>query len=64
MVWHELRTDSFVGYPNSDRLYEPLGSIRVAHIEKLLPYKEGSKEVHFEMKEGDRCWMVLDTVES
>jgi hypothetical protein len=62
-TWFELKQDCLVGYPSSQKLYEPLGSVRIPQIKNLAHLIEGGKEVHFTMR-GDQCWMRFDTSEA
>jgi hypothetical protein len=62
-VWFELKKDILVGYPSSDRLYEPYGSLRMIDMENLAELIHGGKEVHYTMH-GDQCWMEFDTSEA
>lgn len=61
-VWFELRHDSLRGYPKSDRMYEPLGGVTIAHIADLKSYEQSSKEIHFTIH-GDPCTLEFDTKE-
>jgi hypothetical protein len=36
-IWLELRTDSLSFYPSSEKLYEPIGSVRFGDIEEVHP---------------------------
>lgn len=36
-IWLELRTDSLSFYPSSEKLYEPVGSVRFGDIEEVHP---------------------------
>lgn len=62
-VWFELKRDILVGYPSSDRLYEPYGSVRMTKINNLADLIHDGKEVHFTVQ-GDRVWMEFDTSEA
>lgn len=48
-----LKDDSLSGYPASDRLYEPLGSVRLVFVSQLRQHIPGSKSVHFQIRHCD-----------
>lgn len=63
-AWFELRKDSFSYYPSSEKLYQPIGSIRLSGIEELSPH-DWKKPRFFPFKvKGRVCSLEFKTEEA